>query len=58
MSKSVFVLGFLSSFFIGIGFFFKTMHWPMANIMMGVGFVFLNFGFLPSYFYEKYRMAK
>jgi len=58
MSKSVFILGFLSSFFLGAGFFFKAMHWPMANILVGFGFLFLNFGFLPAYFYQKYKMAQ
>ena len=41
MSKSVFVLGFLSSFFVGMGFFFKTMHWPGATVLLFSGFATL-----------------
>jgi hypothetical protein len=33
------------------------MHWPFANILMFTGFLVLNFGFLPAYFYKKYRAA-
>jgi len=36
---------------------FKIMHWPMASIFMLAGFLLLNFGFLPAYFYQKYRAA-
>ncbi len=57
MKKSVYVLGFLSSFLLSIGLFFKMMHWPTANILIGFGFLLLAFGFLPAYFLGKYKTA-
>jgi len=33
------------------------MHWPWAGIIMFLGFLLLNFGFLPVYFFQKYKAA-
>jgi hypothetical protein len=57
MKKSVYVLGFLASFFISSGVIFKFMHWPGASAQIVAGFVFLNLGFLPVYFYQKFKNA-
>ena len=48
-------LGFLSAFLIITGILFKQMHWPTANFCLVTGVFFLNFGFLPLYFYERYK---
>jgi hypothetical protein len=57
MNKTVSVFGFLACFLISSGTLFKIMHWPSASIMLVLGFVFLNFGVLPAYFYSKYKQA-
>lgn len=57
MNKSVSIFGFLACFLISSGTLFKIMHWPSASIMLVLGFVFLNFGVLPAYFYSKYKQA-
>jgi len=57
MKRTVYLLGFISCFTLSTGFMFKIMHWPMASIFMLAGFLLLNFGFLPAYFYQKYRAA-
>lgn len=57
MKRSVYVLGFLATFLLSMGLLFKMMHWPYANILMCSGFIFLNFGLLPVYFYHKYRQV-
>ena len=57
MKKSVYVLGFLCCFLISTAILFKIMHWPAASVMLVTGVALLNFGFLPAYFYQKYRVA-
>ncbi len=57
MKKSVYVLGFIASFLLSMGILFKLMHWPAASILIFTGFVLLNFGFLPAFFYQKYKHA-
>lgn len=58
MKRAVYLIGFLASFLLSTGFMFKIMHWPGASIMMVLGFILLNIGFLPMYFYDKYKSAK
>jgi hypothetical protein len=53
--KVVAVLGFIAAFLMSTGAIFKIMNWPGANILMLSGFVVLNLGFLPLYFYQKYK---
>jgi hypothetical protein len=57
MKKSVYVLAFISCFLISTAVLFKIMHWPSASVMLVSGVVFLNFGFLPAFFYQKYKAA-
>ena len=57
MKRAVYLIGFLASFTISTGFIFKIMHWPYANMLMLTGFIALNIGFLPLYFYNKYKAA-
>jgi hypothetical protein len=58
MKRAVYLIGFLASFTLSTGFIFKIMHWPGASILMLTGFLMLNIGFLPLYFYDKYKSAK
>ncbi|MEQ3664067.1 MULTISPECIES: hypothetical protein [unclassified Olleya] len=55
MKKSVYVLGFLALFTLSTASLFKIMHWPYAGILIFVGFLLLNFGFLPTLFYKLYK---
>ncbi|WP_330441583.1 hypothetical protein [Flavobacterium sp. C4GT6] len=55
MKKLVYVFGFISLFLISNGVLFKIMHWPGASIQLCTGVVILNFGYLPFYFYKKYK---
>jgi len=50
-------MGFIACFTLSTGFMFKIMHWPMASVLMLAGFLLLNIGFLPAYFYQKYKAA-
>ncbi|HEX2899845.1 MAG TPA: hypothetical protein VHS96_09015, partial [Bacteroidia bacterium] len=50
MKKFVFLLGFASAFIFGVGYIFKNMHWPTANIQIMLGSVVFTFAFLPLYF--------
>ena len=38
MKRIIYGSGFLASFLISMGLLFKTMHWPMANMLMFSGF--------------------
>ncbi|WP_292943851.1 hypothetical protein [Olleya sp. UBA1516] len=55
MKKSVYVLGFLALFTLSTASLFKIMHWPYAGILIFVGFLLFNFGFLPTLFYKLYK---
>ncbi|WP_162845293.1 hypothetical protein [Flavobacterium arcticum] len=57
MKRTVYLLGFITFFTLSTGIMFKIMHWPMASLLMVIGFMLLNFGYLPIYFYQKYKMA-
>ncbi|QYJ67943.1 hypothetical protein [Flavobacterium litorale] len=57
MKRTVYLLGFITFFTLSTSVLFKIMHWPMAGILLVIGFVLLNFGYLPAYFYQKYKAA-
>ncbi|ESU29452.1 hypothetical protein FLJC2902T_08550 [Flavobacterium limnosediminis JC2902] len=57
MKKSIYVLGFLTCFVLGIGAMFEFLHWPWRGIIVFAGFLLLNFGLIPLYFYHKYKNA-
>lgn len=57
MKRTVNLLGFLACFTLSTGFMFKIMHWPYASILMLIGFALLSFGFLPTFFYGRYRQS-
>jgi hypothetical protein len=54
--KFVYGFGFLAVFAILSGMLFKIMHWPGASIMLFCGFIVLLLGFLPLYFYQRYKL--
>lgn len=58
MKKSFYVVGFLTFFILGIGAMFEFLTWPYRGVIVFIGFVFLNFGFIPMYFYQKYQEVK
>lgn len=51
------ILGFVGLFFFATGTTFKIMHWPFASIMLYGGFLTLALGFLPIYFFSRYRSS-
>ncbi len=55
MKKSVYVLGFLALFTLSTAALFEIMHWPFAGRILLIGYLLLNFGFLPSLFYKLYK---
>lgn len=55
MKKSLFLLGIIILMGTSIGLFFKTMHWPGANIIWTVSSLALIFGFFPSLFIFLYK---
>ncbi|WP_168196994.1 hypothetical protein [Flavobacterium alkalisoli] len=55
MKKLFYVAGFLAFFLIGNGILFKIMHWPSASMQLCMGILLLNLGYLPAYFYNKYK---
>ncbi|HEX9979612.1 MAG TPA: hypothetical protein VGB50_03490 [Flavobacterium sp.] len=57
MKKTMFVLGYIAAFLSTTGLLFKVQHWPGASIMLTLGIVLLNFGFLPMYFMQRYKQA-
>ena len=58
MKNAVYVLGFLAFFTLSTGIMFEFFHWPFAAILMMLGFVMFNFGFLPTLFYKLYKTQK
>ncbi len=55
MKKSVYVLGFLALFTLSTATMFKIMHWPYSGMILFIGFLLFNFGFLPTLFYKLYK---
>jgi len=53
--KIVLSFGFLIGVFTSLGFLFKIMHWPYANILMLGGLVSLTFIYVPLYFFTRFR---
>lgn len=58
MKKSFYILGFLSFFTLGTGAMFEFLSWPYRGVIVFIGFLFLNFGLIPAYFYQKYKLQK
>jgi hypothetical protein len=58
MTKSFYILGFLTTFILGIGAMFELLVWPYRGMIVFAGFLLLNFGLVPTYFYQKYKSVK
>lgn len=58
MKNAVYLLGFLAFFTLSTGIMFEFFHWPFAAVLMMLGFVLLNLGFLPTLFYKLYKTQK
>lgn len=57
MKKTMYVIGFMATFLTTTGLLFKLQHWPGASIMLILGVMLINLGFLPMYFYDKYKSS-
>ncbi len=57
MKATMNLLGFLAAFGISTGILFKIMHWPGAGISLVVGVFIFNVGYLPLYFYDRYKKS-
>ncbi|MCG2610435.1 hypothetical protein LZZ90_02800 [Flavobacterium sp. SM15] len=57
MKKSFYLVGFLTAFILGIGAMFEFLHWPFRGMIVFAGFLLLNFGVVPMFFYHKYKTA-
>lgn len=58
MKNAVYLLGFLAFFTLSTGTLFEFFHWPNAGIILMLGFLLLNLGFLPTLFYKLYKNQK
>lgn len=58
VDKWVFTLGFILAIGTSMGFLFKVMHWPMANILMRSGITLFVFGYVPLYFLSRVRRVE
>jgi hypothetical protein len=56
MKTLSFVTGAVSISAFSMGFLFKIMHWPLANILLVIGISLFSLVFIPSYF--RYRYTK
>jgi len=55
MKQTMNSFGFIGSMLILIGAFFKMMHWPGANIELGLGTIFIGLIYFPMYFISKLK---
>ncbi len=58
MNKAFYICGFLTFFILGIGAMFEFLTWPYRGIIVFIGLLFLNFGLIPMYFYQKYKQCQ
>lgn len=57
MRKSFYIISFITFFTLGIGCMFEFLHWQFRGMIVFAGFLMLNFGVLPMFFYHKYKNA-
>ncbi len=57
MKKTMYVIGFIATFLTTTGLLFKLQHWQGASIILILGIMLINLGFLPMYFYDKYKRS-
>lgn len=58
MTKSFYVISFLACFILSLGAMFEFLHWPFRGMIVFTGFLFLTFGAIPMYFYQKYKRVQ
>lgn len=58
MTKSFYILGFTTFFTFGIGAMFEFLTWPYRGVIVFIGFLLLNFGLIPMFFYLKYKQCE
>ena len=51
----IYSLGIILGTVLGLGFIFKIMHWPMANVLMLSSIILFNFLYVPAYFISRYN---
>ncbi len=52
-----YLIGYLCLATLLVGFLFKIMHWPGANLLLFSSLASLNLGFLPILFFKMYRRS-
>lgn len=57
MKKTMYILGYIALFLSTTGLLFIVQDWPGSSIILTLGIVLLNFGFLPMYFMDRYKKA-
>jgi hypothetical protein len=55
MTKSFYIVSFLATFTLGIGAMFEFLVWPYRGMIVFAGFLLLNFGVIPIYFFQKIK---
>jgi hypothetical protein len=58
IDKWVLSFGFVVGIITSLGFLFKLMHWPYANMLMLSGLVSFTFVYVPLYFFTRVRRAE
>lgn len=51
------ITGFLGLTLTSIGVLFKVMHWPGAAVTLLSGMGILSFGYVPIYFFKRYKVS-
>ena len=57
LKRSVYIIGFITSFLMSTGIMLKVMNWPYAGMILLSAFALLNFVLLPIFFYERYTTS-
>jgi len=57
MKKTMYVIGFIATFLTTTGLLFKLQHWQGASIILILGILLVNLGFLPMYVYDRYKRS-
>lgn len=55
MRKTYYILTYIASVFLGLGYLFKLMHWPYASELIITGVAIVLIGILPLYLYNRYK---
>ena len=56
MKKMMFTTGLVFSMALSLGFLFKLMHWPLANILLMSGTWGMGFIFIPMLAIHQFRL--